>query len=474
MKIRSLAATLAALAALLTLAVFLFGAATVDAQTPSRWLVSNLGRAGAHGSDTLAYDHAQKFTTGGHSAGYVLTRLDLIMTLGKTGNASNFSVSISTAASGRPGASLGTLTQQDSLQVTSHAQIGFTPPGDSMDLDPNTTYFVMVNSQGNGTKAHLGLTADDIEDQDSALGWSIGNDRLRRSHSSTSLSAFARPDAHARGHTSLKLGLSGYAKAGGGIASKLVSNTEQAIKNSSYANFDHAQAFTTGSAEHGYTITAIRVNLLISGAKPGWDMQIWSASGGQPGSGLVTLIRPASLATGVNTFSVGGEGLDVLPNTTYFWVWNNHNTTDLGNMAVRNTGSHAEDPGGESDWSIANAGYYRHHDHAEGDGWTTWDTRLISVVGYPKPVPQEEGAEETSDADAADDSEQPDASRIVTRTNPDYAGATYVLNGETRTVASDGTYQSRLCILWDSTGRQVGIRYGGTAPCPPRPDPLNR
>ncbi|MXY85720.1 MAG: hypothetical protein F4Y95_04305 [Chloroflexi bacterium] len=467
---------LAALAALLALAVFLFGAATADAQTPSRWLVSNLGRAGAHGSDTLAYDHAQKFTTGGHSAGYVLTRLDLIMTLGKTGNASNFSVSIWTAASGRPGASLGTLTQQGSLQVTNHDQIGFTPPGDSMDLDPNTTYFVMVNSQGNGTKAHLGLTADDIEDQDSALGWSIGNERLRRSHSSTSLSAFARPDAHALGHTSLKLGLSGYAKAGGGFASKLVSNTGRETFPVSFGfGFlaEIVQSFDVGTGA-GFKLTEVKLKLAYSGtgAAPDHTVHIYSAdSEGLPtGESLGRLTNPGTLRAALNSYVASGDGVDLESNAVYAVVVLGSSANAPSNSRrFLNTGSTYDDPGAPEGWGIWNASHTR---LAGTTKWSPNSKRLsMEIHGYAKPQAQEEATEQPNDADAADDSAQPDASRIVTRRNPDYAGATYVLNGETRTVASDGTYQSRMCILWDSTGRQVGVRYGGTAPCPPRPDP---
>ena len=53
----------------------LLAAGAAGAQT-SRKLVSNTGQTDA-GTATLANDHAQAFTTGSHTRGYKLTRVDL-------------------------------------------------------------------------------------------------------------------------------------------------------------------------------------------------------------------------------------------------------------------------------------------------------------------------------------------------------------------------------------------------------------
>ena len=158
-------------------------ALTAEAQTVQ---VSNVGqtRSGSLGLDT--HEGAQAFTTGDNSAGYTVTSVGLDLSLGAD-HTINFTVGIWTNSnSNLPGSSLGTLTQPASLTLGVNE---FTTSG--ITLAANTTYWVVVDSNGGGSVQWEG-TASDSEDS-TASGWSIADESYDRPYDGDTWSSYTDP-----------------------------------------------------------------------------------------------------------------------------------------------------------------------------------------------------------------------------------------------------------------------------------------
>ena len=158
-------------------------APTVEAQTT---LVSNVGqtRSGSLGLDT--HEGAQAFTTGDNSDGYTVTSVGLDLSSGAD-HTINFTVGIWTNSnSNLPGSSLGTLTQPASLISGVNE---FTTSG--ITLAANTTYWVVVDSNGGGSAQWEG-TASDSEDS-TASGWSIADESYDRPYDGGTWGSFTDP-----------------------------------------------------------------------------------------------------------------------------------------------------------------------------------------------------------------------------------------------------------------------------------------
>ncbi len=165
---------LTALGSLLVLAVFLFGAATVDAQTPtSTTLVSNNGQATSN-NVVFGNDLAIPFETGSSSNGYKLTSVAVqvsgfanpSLTVSHT-----FTVSIHTGSGTSVGASVGTLSSSSLSTGTNTFS-----SADGIDLLADTTYSVVLDITSPGNKnPRLWLTSSQDEDSGGAPGWTIGN-----------------------------------------------------------------------------------------------------------------------------------------------------------------------------------------------------------------------------------------------------------------------------------------------------------
>ena len=172
----------------LVLAAALFASPTEQASAQStQVLVSNLGQANG-GSGGMTNDHAQAFTTGGDSAGYILTSVD--MQFRHLSDTSFFTtrgatVSIRSDSTGNPGTVLGTLTAPSFSRFTSDQTLNFAASGAGIDLEANTKYWVVLdvdqNPAGNNSVRN---TASDNEDSSSAPGFSIANDGHYRSFGS--------------------------------------------------------------------------------------------------------------------------------------------------------------------------------------------------------------------------------------------------------------------------------------------------
>ena len=141
-------------------------------------------RSGSLGLDT--HEGAQAFTTGDNSDGYTVTSVGLDLSLGAD-HTINFTVGIWTNSnSNLPGSSLGTLTQPASLISGVNE---FTTSG--ITLAANTTYWVVVDSNGGGSAQWEG-TASDSEDS-TASGWSIADESYDRPYDGDTWGSYTDP-----------------------------------------------------------------------------------------------------------------------------------------------------------------------------------------------------------------------------------------------------------------------------------------
>ncbi len=145
-------------------------------------LVSNTGQSGFGGTPVGADDHAQGFTTGNNTLGYVLTSIELqVHTAPASGT---LTVSVRGADGQDPSDTvLYTLTNPNNLGTGLRT---FTAPANS-SLSAETTYFVhMTFAVGlNPTQPQWNLTDRTQEDSGAYAGWSIANDRHVRATGST-------------------------------------------------------------------------------------------------------------------------------------------------------------------------------------------------------------------------------------------------------------------------------------------------
>ena len=147
-----------------------------EAQTTPQTLVSNIQQTGS-GTGNSTHDHAQEFTTGDNALGYTVTSADIFFTEIADGQIwSKSTVTIRSDSSGSPGTVLATLTDPSKTTATSHESLTFTAPGQGVDLDPNTKYWLVLDytAQASGNN-RISNVPGDGEDGGAASGWSIRN-----------------------------------------------------------------------------------------------------------------------------------------------------------------------------------------------------------------------------------------------------------------------------------------------------------
>ena len=120
--------------------------------------------------------------------------------------------------------------------------------------------------------------------------------------------------------------------------------------------FAHAQGFTTGSADGGYTLASIEARL---GSTPNASeratirAELWSAaSGGGPDSKVADLTVPSGVTVGTVSFAAANTPLS--EGTTYYFVLY---TTGNYDMVVRYTGLRTEE-NAQVGWSIENKRWF--------------------------------------------------------------------------------------------------------------------
>ena len=134
-------------------------------------LVSNIGQSDGDRGNLRIYDHAQGFTTGGNTAGYAVTSVE-VKFADVVNSSLNLAVGIRSSDSlGNPGSSIGTFMNPDSFSSGSVST--FTASGSGIALERSTKYFVVVNTSASNGQSYLRNTARDSEDPVAAAGWTI-------------------------------------------------------------------------------------------------------------------------------------------------------------------------------------------------------------------------------------------------------------------------------------------------------------
>ncbi len=298
----------------------------------------------------LAGDHAQAFTTGGHGGGYKLTKVQL--RLQRTSQESpTYTVKIHNALGTDPWRALpgrtvlGTLTNPATLPAT-ESTVDFTAPGDGIDLDANTTSFVVwdvtATNNASGGIEKAGRDADG-EDPGAAGGWSISNlGRYRDFNEST----------WSYSNSSRKIAVHGFAK-----VPTLVSNTGQTAQSPLSPNQDYIVRFTTGSYPDGYTLEHIDIKFSVTSEEnqPSYVVRLGTNAGGI----IANLDKPPKLVDGLNRFTLHSTAF-LSPNTTYAIGYDQ--TSASSDVKVSTTRSDGEDAKKAAGWSIGNMSRVKAHD----------------------------------------------------------------------------------------------------------------
>ena len=190
-----------------------FSGKDVTNNTPVPKLVANTGQS----QDNLinlatSRDVAQKFTTGGNSGGYKLTRVEVRLQNGGAGQP-DYAVEVRTDSSGTPNAAtegkLGTLANAD--WPDAFGLVTFSAGDDGISLAANTDYWLVIDAT-NGRSGQVRRTDSTSEDTGAATGWSIDNNFLRRADDDSSWTSSTKP-----------IQLAVYGSVGGGVATPVVS-----------------------------------------------------------------------------------------------------------------------------------------------------------------------------------------------------------------------------------------------------------
>jgi len=180
----------------------------------------------------------------------------------------------------------------------------------------------------------------------------------------------------------------------------LVSNTAQPIDSSlgifisgSTLATDVGQAFTTGTHEDGYRVTAVQLRLIDSSTTstdPTFAVSICESSSGAPSSTCEgTLSNRGALIFSdgdgaVNWFGATGVGINLEPSTTYFVV---ADVSAAGNRSLESaqTSSNGEDTAATG-WSIAHAVSNRTFSSTGTWNETSGQATSMGILGYGRRV----------------------------------------------------------------------------------------
>ena len=170
-------------------------------------------------------------------------------------------------------------------------------------------------------------------------------------------------------------------------ADVLVSNIGQTVHGTgsaiaSDAAGAQAQRFTAGGNSRGYVLESIELQFATAVATPAQlRVELWSASGGDPGARLASLAVPAAVGAGAVAFAAPADTV-LAANTSYFALVR---ATGATAGAVALTAGDDEDTGAQSGWSIGDAGHFR------AAGSTAWSrpsqSMKIRVNGTAKQAP---------------------------------------------------------------------------------------
>ena len=270
----------------------LLSAGAAQAQTSVKLVSNTLQAAGTTTNTRFIKDRAQAFTTGSNPYGYTLTRLDLPMSFNGIPNptAPAYTVKIHNATSSDPGSALvgGTLTNPASVIQGTNSYTT-----DGIDLEPNTTYFVVIDVTGENGNHHRisnDITISGNEDSGAYAGWSIANGSRDRDFDSSG--GWIRPSY------SWKMALHGIVKIPAPPAapamptlsktdgtSLTVTWTEPASAVPAVTDYDvrYRRKGDAAWTDHPHDGTALTTTItgLMQGAS--WEAQVAASSAGGPG-----------------------------------------------------------------------------------------------------------------------------------------------------------------------------------------------
>ena len=341
-------------------------------------LVGNTGKANASNAN-LANDHLQKFTIGSSVWEYTLTRVDLELAWSGTANSPppfpTFSVSIMSGNNVSNLQEVAALRLERSLRDAPKL-VQFTPEA-PITLDADTDYYLRVDVTANPSQlATLGTTAATAEDDDGETSWSIADSRFSRAAADTTWTTASNV---------LKLAVHGHKRL---APINLVSNTDQPNRAVIDLSKDIALSFRTGSSPFGYELTSAQIDMVVgAGDDPTYTAEIYDATSGpvaSPNKSVGTLTNPASLMTGLNTFT-SSEGIVLEADKTYFVVLDvsANGTSDPSDPKVRTANTNDEDSAFEG-WSIGNNGFDQRTRDATNWIFASGGPGKIAIFGYVK------------------------------------------------------------------------------------------
>ncbi|MCY4615574.1 MAG: SwmB domain-containing protein, partial [Chloroflexi bacterium] len=331
--------------------------------------VSNAGQAADVGR-RVAGDLAQAFTTGSHPGGYTLSRVDLPMMKSGTDVPTYSSVGIHADASSVPGASVGTLSNPSGVPTT-RGLVPLNASAGGIALEPNTTYWLVIDISGITTDQTIESTSSDARDAGGAKGWSIADGLLVRSFLLTDwTSAETGSDVlqmvvHATPNPTTVL-VGNFGQPDGGVSAGSLT-------------LDYAQAFTTGAADHGWVLTQLDLFMQMApGQTPQtYTLKIHADSTGTPGSEEGTLTNPTGITSTGATHSFTTEGLELAAERTYWAVLDVTASPSDPGLRVARTAGKGEDAGAPDGWTIANSNLHR---ALAAPAWNTDTTRVLKIA----------------------------------------------------------------------------------------------
>ena len=288
----------------------LFVLAAVAFAAPSRAavLVSNLGQASGGGATVDSFDKAQAFTTGANTGGYTLTSVEL--NFGTVTGTSVFTVSIwSSNSSGRPNSLEGTLTNPASL--TGNSDNTFTASGSGIDLSRSTTYLVVVDgTSGTARVNNVNSAASaNAEDATSATGWSIADDSLFRTASSTGSWSTFNESMYIQVNGAAKTGTDttapAFASAAANGAALVITFDEDLAAAASLANSAFTVKKTASGGSEATVALSTSVAPVISGTTV--TLTLGTALVSTDGSVKVTYTKPATGSANKLADAAGNE-----------------------------------------------------------------------------------------------------------------------------------------------------------------------
>ena len=221
-----------------------------------------------------------------------------------------------------------------------------------------------------------------------------------------------------------------------------------------------AQGFTTGSNSAGYTLASIEAisrggGTAVQAATV--RAELWSATtGGAPDSKIADLTIPTGAVAANTTMSFGAPaGTTLTASTTYYFMIY---TVGAFNLALESTSAHAEDSGGLSGWTIADAIRFQRSDSPSGSTWATDSQGAIALIRVKGSAKQDTANANLSALTASTHTSATGTFTSLTLTPSTFAATT---TSYTATVANARTHL-KLTPTVAATGATVKVGKQGT------------